>query len=180
MVVFDATFLSYLLYPESQAPLDPLTNQPVPRAKERVEFLIETLRRSKQKIIVPTPALAEILVVVPKAQEVFEILCSSRWFEICPFDQKAAIECAEFIRAALKNEEKKGPASTWGKAKFDMQIVAIAIVVGAEAIYTDDGDISRRLKDSRIRVIGIADLPLPPPKQMPLNLSEDDEEQETE
>lgn len=39
MVVFDATFLSHLLYPRSRPPLDPSTKQPVKKAKERIESL---------------------------------------------------------------------------------------------------------------------------------------------
>ena len=61
MVVFDATFLSHLLYPESRPPLNPSTKQPVARAKERIEYLIETLWEAKQKIVIPTPALSELL-----------------------------------------------------------------------------------------------------------------------
>lgn len=180
MVVFDATFLSHLLYPASKAPLDPSTNQPVARAKERIEFLIETLCQSRQKIIIPTPALAEILVVVPNPQAVLEIIGSSRWFEIYPFDQRAAIECAEFIRVASRPGGKKGLSSTWAKAKFDFQINAIAIVVGADIIYTDDENISRHLTGHRLKAVRISELPIPPPKQMRLCNGENPQEQDIE
>ena len=70
MVVFDATFLSHLLYPKSRPPLDPSTGQPVEKAKERVEFLVRCLQETKQKIIVPTPALSELLAIAAKPQEI--------------------------------------------------------------------------------------------------------------
>jgi predicted nucleic acid-binding protein len=168
MVVFDATFLSHLLYPESRLPLDPSTKQPVARAKERIEYLIETLWEAKQKIVIPTPALSELLAVVSKPQELLEKINSSRWFEIYPFDQRAAIECAEFVQAAIKSGGKKSLPSTWAKAKFDWQIIAIAIVVGADTIYSDDEDIPRYLAGKPLKVLRVSDLPAPPPQQMPL------------
>jgi predicted nucleic acid-binding protein len=168
MVVFDTTFLSQLLYEKSRPPLDHSTKQPIERAKERIEYLIEKLNEGRQKIIIPTPVLTELLAVSNNPQELLERISSSRWFEIYPFDQKAAIECAEFIRAAKKPHEKKEFPSTWAKAKFDYQIIAAAIVVGADTIYTDDEDIHRLLIGKRIKAIRISGLPLPPPKQMSL------------
>jgi predicted nucleic acid-binding protein len=135
MVVFDATFLSHLLYPSSRPLLDPSTKQPVERVKERTEYLVETLWDAKQKIAIPTPALAELLAVASKPQKLLEEIGSSRWFEVYPFDQRAAVECAEFMRAAVKPAGKKSVFSTWAKAKFDYQIIAIAIVVGADTIW---------------------------------------------
>ena len=179
MVVFDATFLSHLLYTDSRPPLDPSTKQPVERAKERVEYLVETLWDAKQKITIPAPALAELLAVASNPQELLEVIDSSRWFEIYPFDQRAAVECAELVRAAIRPGGKKDLTSTWAKAKFDYQVIAIAIVVGADTIYTDDEDIPRYLAGKPMRVIRIADLPLPPPKQMPLyDAGESDAEQD--
>jgi O-acetyl-ADP-ribose deacetylase (regulator of RNase III) len=39
--------------------------------------------------------------------------------------------------------------TTWAKTKFDYQIIASAIVVGADVIYTDDEDIHRALIGKR-------------------------------
>jgi predicted nucleic acid-binding protein len=127
--------------------------------------------------VIPTPALTELLVVANKPQEILEVITSSHWFVIYPFDERAAVECAEFIRAAIKPGGKKGLSSTWGKAKFDFQIIAIAIVTGADTIYTDDEDIPRYLAGKPIKVIGISELPLPPPQQIPLY---DDEKSDPE
>jgi hypothetical protein len=168
MVIFDTTFLSQLLYEKSRPPLDPSSKQPIEKAKERIEFLIETLDAARQKIIIPTPVLTELLAVSSKPQELLDEINTSRWFFIHPFDQKAAVECAELIRAAVKSTEKKSFPSTWAKAKFDYQIIAIAIVSGADTIYTDDDDIHRSLAGKHIKAMRISELPLPPPKQMSL------------
>jgi predicted nucleic acid-binding protein len=168
MVVFDTTFLSLLFYEKSRPPLDPSSKQPIERAKDRIEYLIETLDAARQKIVIPTPVLTELLAISSKSQELLEKINSSRWFFVYPFDQKAAIECSELIRTVIKPAEKKNSTSTWAKAKFDYQIIAIAIVAGADAIYTDDEDIHRRLAGKRIKGIRISELPFPPPRQMPL------------
>jgi predicted nucleic acid-binding protein len=47
------------------------------------------------------------------------------------------------------------------KAKFDWQIVAIAKVVNARTIYSEDGDISRIGQRLGLAVIKTDDLPLP-------------------
>jgi hypothetical protein len=112
MVVFDNTFLSQLLYEKSNPPLDPSSRLPVERAKERIEFLVKILREKQQKIIIPTPVLTELLAVTDKPQEFLEVINSSRWFEVFPFDQRAAIECGEFIRAAIKPGKKESSLST--------------------------------------------------------------------
>ena len=62
MVVFDATTLLLLLSPNVEAPTDPATGQKVELAGERVDFLVQQFEKDRTKIIVPTPALSEILV----------------------------------------------------------------------------------------------------------------------
>lgn len=46
--------------------------------------------------------------------------------------------------------------------KYDRQIVAIARVLQAPVIYSDDQGIRAIAKEAGITVVGIADLPLPP------------------
>jgi hypothetical protein len=60
-------------------------------------------------------------------------------------------------------QRKRGTSSaTWTKIKFDRQIVAIAKVCRATVIYSDDEDVGKIAARARIKVIGLADLPLPP------------------
>lgn len=110
-------------------------------------------------MIIPTPALAEVLTRGGVAgPDWLRLLNQSRHIRIVAFDQRAAVECAAL---AAKRLSSSGGASPRWKAKFDEQIVAIAAVEGATTIYSDDGDIARLTAES-VQVIGIAALPLPP------------------
>lgn len=62
MPVFDATMLLYFLDPDAQAPEDPKTKEPLIDAKERVDFLVQTLQSKRETIIIPTLALSEALI----------------------------------------------------------------------------------------------------------------------
>jgi hypothetical protein len=134
---------------------------PVIQCQERVTFLLESLQQQNAKIVIPTPALAEVLVRGAKGgPEFLRILSSSRHFRIAPFDERAAVEFAarQAERIAVS---ARAPAATRTKAKFDDQIVAIAAVEGATTIYSDDEDIAK-LAEGRFEVTGIAAIPLSP------------------
>src|SRR6266446_3919177 len=108
MVAFDTSFLSLLLYPDAKPPLDPSTNKPVERAKERIEHLVESLEKAKEKIIIPTPALSEFLVLAAEAGPDYlaEINISSV-FEVADFDTRAAVELAASIKRSKAQRNKK-------------------------------------------------------------------------
>lgn len=178
MVVFDATALLYLLDPEAKAPTDPETGEPVTRVKERIDFLVRELEKGREKIIVPTPALSELLVRAGDAgPEYLDILSKNATFKIVDFDQRAAVEVAAAIREALDSGSKKGGSeSSWAKIKFDRQIISIAKVERASTIYSDDGDIERFSKNVGVVVVRVSDLPLPPSgvqQTLPLDKAED-------
>ena len=59
----DATVLILLLNETADSPPDPKTKKPVEKTRERMNFLVTELQKQKQKIIIPTPVLAEVLVV---------------------------------------------------------------------------------------------------------------------
>jgi hypothetical protein len=138
MVVFDATTLLLLLSPAVPAPVDPATGMPVEHAKERLDHLVKELEQSRTRIIVPTPALSEILVKAGAAGPAYlERLNSSAAFRIAPFDQRAAVEVAAMTRDALATGNKRGGVQgTWAKIKYDRQIVAIAKVEGVRILST--------------------------------------------
>lgn len=178
MVVLDATTLFYLLDPDSKAPTDSQTGLPVSRVRERVLCLVSTLEKNREKIVVPTPALSELLVRAGTAgPEYLEILSKNAVFRIADFDLRAAVEAAAAIREAIDAGDKRsGSASPWAKIKFDRQIIAIAKVAGASTIYSDDDDIARLLRNSGIAVLRIQDLPLSPESSqlaLPLDTAED-------
>lgn len=163
MVVFDATMLSLLLRPGTKPPLDPATNQPVEHAEVRTAHLVERLEKSQTIIIIPTPTLSELLVKAGPAGNTFVArLQKSSVFRIQPFDVRAAVELAQMTNALTSGRDKRAAIDApWSKIKFDRQIVAIAKVHGATAIYTDDGRLIAFAQMCDIPCVRLADLPVP-------------------
>lgn len=153
-----------LLRPDTDAPSD-AAGRPIEHPTARIEFLIRELEKAGSRIIIPTPVLSEVLVRAGAAasQQLIDDINKFTVFRIEPFDTRAAIEVAAMTRAALDVKAKKGASdSTWAKIKYDRQIVAIAKVNQASAIYSDDRDIRAIAAQADITVIGLADLQLPP------------------
>lgn len=166
-VVFDANMLSLLLHQKARIPCTPGTKVPVERAKERIDLLIEELAKAKETILIPAPALAEFLVVVEEAGPGYiQTIDKKTSFEIAPFDEKAAIEAADIIRAFIKEfGHKKGPGEgDWQKVKVDQQIVAIARAEGVERLYTADRGLLNMALARKVRAVGLWDLDVPPSK----------------
>lgn len=145
MVVIDASMLLLFLSSTAPAPSDPLTKQEIPFCRERVDYLIKSLSESRTKILIPTPALSEVLVYAGSAMAAYmEKINKASAFKIVPFDTKAAINVALMTRIAINEGGKRGGIDApWAKIKYDRQIVAIAQSEGASIIYSDDGDIYR-------------------------------------
>src|SRR5688572_2086922 len=134
MVVIDATMFMLFLQPNARAPVG------IRHARERVLGLIEEMEEARVKVVIPTPALAEVLVRVDanRSEEIVDLINRHFTLRIEPFDARAAIEVAAMTRVALEEKRGKGDdQATWAKVKYDRQIVAIAKVVGATAIYSD-------------------------------------------
>jgi predicted nucleic acid-binding protein len=165
MVVIDATILMPLLRPEIPVTSDSKGN-PIDRVKDRIAYLVKRLEKDKTQIIIPTPVLSEVLVQAgtEASEKIIEYLQKFAVFRIESFDTRAAIEVAVMTRELLNSRERKRGTSnaTWTKVKFDRQIVAIAKVHNATTIYSDDEDIRKIAARSKIKVEGLADLPLPP------------------
>lgn len=144
-------------------PIDPTTGLIVTHVKSRIDGLIKELEKAKIKIIVPTPAFSELLVRAGDATPaLISTIEKSSIFRTEPFDKMAAIEVAMMTRLALENGGKRGGIDCpWQKVKYDRQIIAIAKVHGATAIYSDDGDIHTHGETAQIKVIRVADLPIP-------------------
>lgn len=112
----------------------------------------------------PTPALSELLVKAGDAgPKYLEIVARSKFFRVAEFGERAAVEAAALTREAIAKGNKRGatPEAEWAKVKFDRQIVAIARVVGAKAIYTNDDQLAKHAKTAAIEAIGPDDLPEP-------------------
>jgi hypothetical protein len=93
LVVFDADVLSLLLNPDLDPPRDPTSGDPVERATERLENLVADLEKARARIVIPTPALSEFLVIAGDAgPDLITELDKQAVFAIEPFDAKAAVE----------------------------------------------------------------------------------------
>ena len=162
MAVLDATTLLHFLEPDARAAIDPATGEPIPDAKARLEGLIAKLKKAKETILVPTPALSEVLVHADKAGPGYlEILHGTARLRIVPFGERAAVELAAMTRTAIeKGDLRAGTSATRAKLKFDRQIIAIARVEGETAVYSDDGDIKTLAEGTELRVVQTLDLPL--------------------
>jgi hypothetical protein len=175
MVAVDADFLTLLLKPDAKPPRHPGTKNPVEHAREKVEYLVQTLGKKGEKILVPTPALSEVLVLAREfASEALLQLTNVYGFEVGSFDQRAAVEAAITTSNAIGSGKKRGKSlATWAKVKFDRQIVAIAKIRGATAIYSNDDDVHKMGALQGIPVIAVWDLPDPPPKQTNIEWKEE-------
>ena len=121
MAVFDSTTLLYLLDPNAKPPTDPDTGQPVTRAKERVDLLLDTFKARDETVLIPTPVLSEVLVGAGGAgPRYLNILSNTSRFRIAPFDERAAIELAEMTRKARSSGGlRAGTALTRAQLRFD-------------------------------------------------------------
>lgn len=181
MVVFDATMLMLLIRPESGCPIDS-KGEPISYVTERIAHFVEQSEKSKTRIGLPTPALSEVLVRSgSSAIKILEKIKEFSIFEILPFDELSAIEVALMTKNAIDNGDKKeGSSEVWSKIKYDRQILAIARVRQATAIFTDDCGLRNIAAKVGLSVAGIAELELPPRKaqgELPLNLPGETQDQ---
>jgi len=165
MVAMDTGFISLLIHPDAKPPSDPATNQPVDRARERIEKLVDDLNGSKDRVVIPTPVLSEFLVLAGEdGQQYLSEITNQPGFYIRPFDEMAAVELAAMELLAKRKGNKRmplDPSTAWQKVKLDRQIVAIAKTHQCHTIYADDGDVRTLAEDSGIKVISSWELPLP-------------------
>jgi len=163
MVVFDATMMLLAIKPNVNPPIDEATGKPVENAEARINGLIETLEKEKTKIIIPAPALSELLVRAgTDIQSIIDRIRENSVFRIEPFDTRAAIEVALMARQAIDGGSKRAHQnSVWAKIKYDRQIVAVAKVNRATVIYSDDGHVRTLGDQNKIRVVRLVDLPIP-------------------
>jgi predicted nucleic acid-binding protein len=148
-IAFDATVLIDLFNPRLKGD-----------RRAKLDELVAQLQKSRSKILIPTPALTELLVRAGKArEEIHQQLSNKSKFQITPFDSRAAMECALMLEDALDTKSKH--QITKSKIKFDWLIVATAAAHNATTIYSDDGDIARCGQRANIKVVKIDDLPLP-------------------
>lgn len=153
-VVFDTTYLVPLL----DARVKGVSDDP------RVSYLFETLEKLKAKIIIPTPALSEVLIGAgDAAPKYLEIIARSARFKVVPFGDRAAVEASDAHRRAINvGDKREGTDTTWAKVKYDRQIMAIAKVENADCVYSNDPHLVSMGRRDGIPVTTLAELPNPP------------------
>jgi|SRR5450830_333438 len=148
MVLFDAGILIKLL--DARTP---------DKQREKLDYLIAVLQKTKTKILIPTPALAEFYVKADP--EVVANFKGKSAFIIVSFDEKAALECSISIADAIRARDKKAsqPDAGWQKIKFDHQIVAIAKCNRVTTIYSEDAGLRRFAELLGMNALSTEDLP---------------------
>ncbi|WCM19517.1 PIN domain-containing protein [Paraburkholderia bryophila] len=138
---------------------------------ERIAGLIQDIVAAKTVIGVPAPAWAEFLCGTGLGTSgVIQVLKKRSAIRILPFDEIAATELAAIDQWTRAKGGKKGASkSHWQKIKVDRQILAIARVLGAKAIYTEDADLIAEATRLGLAICRVGDIPLKP-KQNELDL----------
>ena len=70
LFLFDPSSLIHLLHPDANPSEDPAKTNPVEKAQERIEHLVQTLEGTGETVIIPTPALAGFLVEIDHARSI--------------------------------------------------------------------------------------------------------------
>ena len=168
MIVFDTSVLALSFDDKARAPIDPTTGVALTKCKERIDYLLAELSKAKQRVLIPTPVLAEYLVLggLDKDKRLQEF-SNSKAFTVGSFDIRAAVECS-MIQDGANSKKPLSEIETKAKLKFDRQIIAVAIARGAKAIYTGDRHLAARALENGLAAVLTWDLPLPPEKEVPL------------
>ena len=165
-VVFDTNMTLLLVDPNVPVPPDSDTGMPVVEPALRINHLFATLQKAREKIIIPTPVLAELVTLAGNAGPgyVNHFHRYAGVFQIEAFDERAAIEHALMTAAARRSPAgiRAGSVESMAKIKFDRQIVAIAKVAGATMIYSTDRNLRAFAAANNIPATKLSELPLPP------------------
>ena len=131
--------------------------------QEKIAHLLHHLDKTKGRVIIPTPALAEFLTVAQHAAlAVLDHLQKRASVIIAGFDLAAAYELSLLDAAAMgRGDKKDGQVENWQKIKLDRQIVAIAKTAGAKLIISGDSGVRSAAARVGIRTVSADELELP-------------------
>lgn len=135
-----------------------------PETRARLDYLLDRAGAAGQRIIIPTPALAEFLVRTDEATAGWlSTLERKAAVYIAPFDRMAAFECALIDRAALGSGDKRdGRLDPWQKIKIDRQIAAIGKALGVGLVVAEDAGVRSTSLRLGMQALTIGELDLPP------------------
>ena len=168
--LFDAGFIHILFDDRARLPRDEKGNPIVDRAQERIDFLVQTISDRRDKIILPSPALTEFMLLsVDRYRDYLAIIRRKAVFEIAGYDEPESIELVEhWLKFGDGKKPKARAPETWAKLKYDRQIAAIDKTRRVECIYSTDGDLEKYAHDLNIKFCNVIHLPLPPTEQQHL------------
>lgn len=171
IVVFDNNYFVYLLDEnQTRYPVKDPSGNLVENVAEKIRILLDQLTKKKAKILVPTPVLAEIFAHFgDRTNEILACLSNDYGIQFADFNTLAAIETGMALQADARGKKKSDRREPWQKVKFDRQIVSIAKVNQAEAIYTCDHQVLKWAHASGMKAIPVWELPDLPPEQLELN-----------
>ena len=178
--LFDAGFMHILFDDRARVPRDSNGKPVIEQAQSRIDFLVQTITERKDKIVLPTPALTEfMLLAADRYRDYLTIIKRKAVFEIAGFDDPEAIELVEhWAKFGDGKKLKARTAETWAKLKYDRQIAAIAVTRRVEIIYSTDSDLEKYAEQLKIKYCGLADLPAPPTEQRTFPFEETKNESE--
>lgn len=130
---------------------------------DRAQYLIEQCEEKKDKILVPSIVVAELLMGTNSAKHEQLIQLLERRFIIPPFDVQASAFFAKIWRQNKTTRKvliAEGLA-TRAELKADSMIVATAVAKKAWCIYSMDPHI-RKFADGFVSVLTIPELPIEP------------------
>lgn len=161
--VLDADFFSLLYNPDAEPPFAPGTDEPVTQVPERMALFLEDIAKAHGRLVIPAPAMAEVLVIAGNGgDDLISFIDGNSFIRVEPFDAKAAVEAAAMTRRALHDGGFKG-GSTKSRAcvKVDRQVVAIAKSIGAVKVFSNDKDVAAIAAACGLEVVHVADLRVP-------------------
>jgi len=126
----------------------------------RAQDFFKWLDENNIKVIIPAPIITELLAPVePEKHEEFLKIIHSK-FRVAAVDEAAAVKCAE-IWQIKKNDEEIRKYREENKIaretmKYDFQIAAVAIVRGAECLFSHDPHMQRFVGD----IITVKEMPV--------------------
>lgn len=157
-VVFDSSFLVAAVEPAVVSAVG--HGEPEEDYRARLNQFLRQLDRDKARIVVPTPALAEIFVKKPERMDSFlRTLRRSSRFSVGEFGTAAAAAAADLMRRHWPNPRARQAEWSRHRLKFDLQILAIAQVVNAACIYTNDKELADLARAERMSAMRFQDLP---------------------
>lgn len=159
IVGIDSNVLIYAGLAPSKGDSSKLTGELGIRAK----MLLHRLHREKATILLPTIAVAELLVPIPKAKHGDVLAVLEKHFVCSPFSLHAAAIAAE-LWARKKSNPTVGHKGSRIVVKADAQILGTLIAGGATEFYTHDQNCPKLILASD--PIEVYDLPANDPEDI--------------